>query len=222
MQSVLPFKIDITREKLTAHSGLALFSEYNHGIGLHHLVDNYLPKPGSGKGYDPSIFVNSIVLMLQGGGRYLEDLRELKQEQELMKLLKKPIIPDPDTVGDWCRRMGMTGSSGLSGLDKVRSIINHRVMRKELIIEYTLDADATEVIAEKRDAKMTYKGNKGYFPMLGFLSENSLCIYDEFREGNDVPQNRQKEFYLSCCDRMPKGKRIGFYRADSASYQGAL
>jgi len=58
-------------------------AEYNHGIGLKALVDEYLPKSGSNRGYAPSVFVDSIVLMLQGGGRTLEDLRELARLSQL-------------------------------------------------------------------------------------------------------------------------------------------
>jgi hypothetical protein len=59
-------------------------------------------------------------------------------------------------------------------------------------------------------------------PMLGFLYETAVCLLDEFREGNVAPAFRQKEFYLRCKERMPRGKRIGFYRGDSASYQAGL
>jgi hypothetical protein len=95
-------------------------------------------------------------------------------------------------------------------------------LRKDGIQEYTLDADATEIIGEKSDALFTYNGNKGYMPMLGFLYENSVCLLDEFREGNVAPAFGQKEFYLQCKGRMPRGKRIGYYRGDSASYQAGL
>jgi hypothetical protein len=52
--------------------------------------------------------------MLQGGGRSLEDLRELKEEEGLMRLIGRDEIPEPDTVGDWLRRMGdpKTGQLG--------------------------------------------------------------------------------------------------------------
>jgi len=33
-QTIFPFKIATTKEVLTARGGLALFAEYNHGIGL--------------------------------------------------------------------------------------------------------------------------------------------------------------------------------------------
>jgi hypothetical protein len=162
--------------------------------------------------------------MLQGGGRSLEDLRELKDEEGLMELMGREEIPEPDTVGDWLRRMGEPerGEPGLKGLDEVRGKINERILRRDGIKEYTLDADAMEIIGEKADALFTYNGNKGYMPMAGFLFETPVCLYDEFREGNVAPAFGQKEFYLQCKQRMPRGKKIGYYRADSASYQAAL
>jgi hypothetical protein len=199
-------------------------AEFNHGIGLRELTDRYLPAPGSNRGFDPSAIVDAVVLMLQGGGRSLEDLRELKDEEGLMKLIGRDKIPEPDTVGDWLRRMGDPKSEepGLKGLDRVRDKINERILRRDGIKEYTLDADATEIIGEKADALFTYNGNKGYMPMLGFLYENGVCLYDEFREGNVAPAFGQKEFYLRCKQRLPRGKRIGSYRADSASYRADL
>jgi hypothetical protein len=168
--------------------------------------------------------VDSLILMLQGGGRSLEDLRELKNEEGLMKLIDREEIPEPDTAGDWLRKMGdpRTGQMGLTCLDKVRDKITERILRRDGIQEYTLDADATEITGEKADALFTYNGNKGYMPMLGFLYETPVCLYDEFREGNVAPAYGQKEFYIECKSRMPGGKRIGYYRSDSASYQAEL
>lgn len=223
-QTIFPFKIKTTKERLTAHGGLALMAEFNHGIGLRELTDQYLPAPGSNRGFDPSAIVDAVVLMLQGGGRSLEDLRELRNEEGLMKLIGRDEIPEPDTVGDWLRRMGEPniGGPGLEGLDRVRSQINERILRRDGIKEYTLDADAMEIIGEKADAFFTYTGNKGYMPVAGFLYETPVCLYDEFREGNVAPAFGQKEFYLRCKQRMPRGKKIGYYRADSASYQAKL
>ena len=114
------------------------------------------------------------------------------------------------------------GEAGLKGLDRVRGKINERILRRDGIKEYTLDVDAMEIIGEKADALFTYHGNKGYLPVAGFLYETPVCLYDEFREGNVAPAFGQKEFYLQCKQRMPRGKKIGYYRADSAPYQAAL
>jgi len=141
-----------------------------------------------------------------------------------MKLIGREEIPDPDTLGDWLRRMGDPdkGEGGLVGLDQVRDQLNERILRRDGISVYTLDADAMQVESWKREALFTYQGVKGYMPMLGFLFETGVCLYDEFREGNCSPGSGQLEFYQACKRRIPKGKRIGRYRADSASYQAAL
>ena len=223
-QTIFPFKIETTKEVLTARSGLALIAEYNHGIGLRELVDKHLPASGSNRGFTPSVFVNSLVLMLQGGGRSFEDLRELKSDEGLMKLIGYDTIPDPDTAGDWTRRMGdpMKDQQGLRGLGEVRDVTNHRIIRRDVRGEYTLDVDATGIYGEKAEALYTYTGDKGYMPILGFLYELGICIYDEFREGNVAPAYGHLNFYRECKARMPKGKTIGSYRADSASYQAKL
>ncbi len=71
------------------------------------------------------MFVDSLVLMLESGGVSLEDIRELKYEEGLMKLLGETKIPSPDALGGWLERRGKD-STGLCGLDKVREQINHR------------------------------------------------------------------------------------------------
>jgi len=162
-QTVWEFQIERTKEHLTAHGGLALLAEYNHGMGLRQLADRHLPAPRSHRGYAPSAFVESLILMLQAGGQTLEDLRELEQEAALMRRVGREEIPDPDTVGDWLRRMGdpQTDPAGLHGLGPVRDLLNQRLLRHDGITEYTLDADAMQIEAEKREATGTYQGVKG-------------------------------------------------------------
>lgn len=223
-QTVFGFKLEKTEEQLTAHGGLALLAEYNHGIGLRTLADRHLPGPGSNRGYAASAFVDSLVLLLQAGGRRLEDLRELRREASLLKLVGRDLIPDSDTVGDWLRRMGdpQSGQSGLIGLGKVRDALSQRLLRREERQDYTLDIDAMQVEGEKHDAHFTYQGVKGYMPMLGYLFEPGICLLDQFREGNESPSAGHVAFYLQCVERMPAGKQIARFRADSASYQADL
>lgn len=146
----VPFKLERTEETLTAHGGLALLAEFNHGLGLCALVDRYVPEPGSNRGYAPAVVVDRLILMLQAGGRRLEDLRALRRAAGLMRLLGRAALPDPDTLGDWRRRMGdpTTGHAWLVGLGQVRDILNARLLRPNGHETYTLDADTTLVEAE--------------------------------------------------------------------------
>ncbi len=88
--------------------------------------------------------------------------------------------------------------------------------------DYTLDIDATGIFSEKESAKMTYKGFKGYMPMVGHLAENGLVLGDEFREGNASPGSRNLDFLKYCVRQMPKDKKIKGFRSDSAAYQAEI
>jgi hypothetical protein len=221
-QTVLPFKLAASDESLTAHAGLALVGEYLGAMGIASLVDHELPGAGSAAGYDPSAHVSSLVLMLVGGGRTLEDLRVLRCDDGLRCILRHDEMPSSDASGDWLRRMGASESGGLAGLHRVNRCVFRRLLRNDERRDYTLDIDATQIVAEKREARYTYKGEKGYMPMVGHIAENGLAIDHEFREGNAAPAAGNLEFLQACERAMPKGKKIKAVRADSAAYQAKV
>ena len=219
-QTVLPFKLEATEERLTANAGLVLFGEFARGLGVGQWIDGTLPAPGSGRGYAASRYVTPLVLMLTGGGRALEDLREIADDRGLSHLLTDVNVPSTDAVGDWLRRMG--AGAGLHELGKVCDRVTGVVLRHGDRTDHTLDIDASQIVAEKQEAKWTYKGEVGYMPMVGHLAEAGIVLADEFREGNAAPGSNNLEFVRSCVQRMPRGHRIARLRADSASYQAAL
>ena len=219
-QTVLPFKLAASDESLTAHSGLALFGEYLRAMGVCGLIDHELPGPGSAAGYRPSVHVLPLVLTLAGGGRTLEDLRVLRNDEGLRALLQLAEMPSSDATGDWLRRMGAEESGGLAGLELVNGGVFRRLLRNHEGKDATLDLDATQIVAEKREAHYTYKGEKGYMPMVGHVL--GLVAGYDFREGNAAPTAGNLEFLQACERNMPKGKKITAVRADSAAYQAEI
>jgi Transposase DDE domain group 1 len=219
-QTVLPFKLEITKDMITPHAGLALFGEFVVGLGLLKAIDKDLPAPGSGAGYDASEHIFPLILMLNGGGRSLEDLRKVREDQGLREVLGLGRMPSSDATGDWLRRSGLNGS--LEGLAKVNCRAIKRGLKYDGIKGYTLDIDATGIEADKESAMMTYKGHPGYMPMAGHLAGNGLVLGDEFRQGNEAPASRNLEFIRHCEKQLPRGKHIKAFRADSASYQAEI
>ena len=222
VQTVLPFKLAAAAETLTAQGGLALFGEYLQAMGVCGLIDHELPRPGSAVGYCPSAHVLPLLLMLAGGGRTLEDLRVLRNDEGLRTLLDLDAMPSSDATGDWLRRMGVDEAGGLAGLARVHRGVFRRLLRRDERADYTLDIDATQIVAEKREAQTTYKGERGYMPMVGHIAELGVVAGYEFREGNAAPAARNLEFLQACARNLPKGKKITMVRADSAAYQAAI
>lgn len=147
-QTVLPFKLEKTKDTITSHAGLALLGEFCVGLGLLDSTDNCFPKPGSGAGFKASEYVFPLVLMLNGGGRSLEDIRVIRDDTGLREILPLSRVPSSDAIGDWLRRVGDTG--GLSGLKKVNQKLLKRGMKYDGLEGYTLDIDATGIEAEKQ------------------------------------------------------------------------
>ena len=219
-QTVLPFKLEATEEMLTANAGLALFGEFAQGLGLARWLAQEMPKPGSGRGYEAGAYVMPLVLMLAGGGRSLEDLRTLKNDTALATVLKREAMPSSDAFGDWLRRSG--GEAGLAGLSRINQRLVSTRIGQSGLTAHTLDADASQIVAEKEAAHFTYKGEQGYMPMIGHLAEAGVVIHDEFREGNIAPATSNLEFIRACEACLPKGHRIAHVRLDSAGYQASI
>ncbi len=219
-QTVLSFKLKATKEQLTANAGLALFGEFIRGQGFYRWIEATMPVPGSGRGYAASAYLSPLVLMLTGGGRSLEDVRMLKHDHALFTLLKTEPLPSTDALGDWLRRTG-TGV-GYAGLSRINGQVIAQRLRQCGVTQHTFDGDATQIVAEKRDAAFTYQGEQGYMPMVGHLAEAGVILHDEFREGNVAPATRNLEFIQASEEKLPKGHAIAHVRLDSAGYQSSI
>jgi hypothetical protein len=220
-EGLLPFKIVAADEPLVGRGGLMLPYELAKALKLPKVIDRELPQPDSGRGYKPSQFVIPLILMFHGGGKKLEDLREIKGEVSLRELLEMENLPASCTIGDWLRRMGKD-SKGLSALGKVNHHLVKEIILRDKRSSYTLDVDATLIESAKEEAKVTYKGEKGYQPQMGFIFEAGLVLEDEFRDGNIPAQAEAVSFIEKCFAAMPSGKTIIYLRSDSALYQAGV
>src|ERR1019366_588546 len=212
-QLILPIKLERSSERLTSLGGLVVVEELARAVGLWEEVDRVLEGPKSGRGYQAHDFVQGLVWLLHAGGRRLEDLRELRAEQEVLKALGLEAVPDGGTVGDWLRRQGEAGAKGLQAIS--RELVAPCL---DAAPEVTLDVDATE-IAEKQDAQWTYHHVQGYMSLMGYV--DGVCVGHEFREGNESPGAGILEFAQHCEAALPAGKRI-YFRSDSAAYQAEV
>jgi len=82
-QNVFPFKLKRTEEKITAGSGLELFAEFFEAMGVGLLVEKYMPRPGSGKGFEAIRYIKPLCMSMYGGGESIEDVREIREKDSL-------------------------------------------------------------------------------------------------------------------------------------------
>jgi hypothetical protein len=215
--NILPYTIANTNDLLTSRGGLVCLAELMRRIGFSSWVARYFPKPGSNRGYSPAEVVTLWMLMLHEGARSLEDVRHLREDKALRKLLGLRRVPSADMLGDWLRRLGKD-EVGIQALEKInRRLLGWALGRRRAV---TLDIDATPVLAHKHEAQRTYLGERGYMPMLGHIEETGQAAGCEFRAGNVGPGEDNPGFIRRCEAGLPAGVSVRYLRADAAGYQG--
>ena len=215
------YTIKSTTELLTSRSGLPLLGHVYEALDLEAVINDALPQSGSNRGFSPSCYVTSLCTMLHAGGECLQDMTALSKDPVINTLSQHSVLPHASSYGSWLQRIGES-KDGLPGLAAVcRHVVSH-IMQHTKAKELTLDIDATAIFGEKQEAKYTYKGFKGYMPMVGHIAENGALLADDFRAGNIPPASEHLSFYHHCVGQLPQDKRIAYFRADSASYQAEL
>jgi len=148
-QTVLPFKLEMTKDLITSRAGLALMGEFAVGLGLNKALDRDLPEPGSGAGYLASEHVFPLVLMLNGGGRTLEFLKYCERQMPKGKKIK---AFRADSAAYQAKVLNYCQSNGI-----------------EYAIGGDLDQAVKEVIATMKDEEWSPYQN-------GFIGETIHCM----------------------------------------------
>lgn len=213
-QTLTTIKIERMEPKLTARSGLFLYSEFMGYFGADDLIQKYMPKALSGRGYNPLTYIKPLSMMLYGGGVHIDDLREIKEDKAIRRICNLRIVPSPSAIGDWLKRI--SGRGGIEGMEKINRRIAQKIIKKDKRKSYTLIVDPTIIEAEKREAVMTYLGVKGYRPQIAVLKEVDIVIAYEFKEGSD--NGGRLEIIKKAFKSMPEGKEIGKVLLDSEYY----
>lgn len=217
-QTIPNFHIKITSDCITPKSGLLLFIKIFDEIGLSNLIDSLFPLPSSNRGIKARDYINSIVLMLLGGGKYLEDIREIKIDEGLKRLCGINKVPSPDSIARFLK-----DKENLKRLKVILEYLNKEIIKRSGINSFTLDVDATLIETEKNEAEMTYKGYKGNSVLLGFLPELDLCVCDDYREGSTHAGSYVLEQIKYTHKLLSKlNKTLKYFRSDSAAYNSDI
>lgn len=213
---MLPYKFDTTNDLLTSRAGLLSIAQLMVTLNQAERIDQHFPLPKSNRGYKPSTFIKTLILMQHEGSFHLDDIRHLQEDEALRTVLNLDKLPSATTLGDWLRRMGKVPS-----IEDAWVAINQAVLQSALhrCKEVTLDIDATEIIADKTSAQWTYNKNKGFMPMVGHIAQTGQIVAVDFREGNVPPAQDNLAFIRQCQQSLPEGCTLNALRIDSAGYQ---
>jgi hypothetical protein len=211
----MPIKLEHTTERLTRRTGLVLVNRFGDTIKLPGQINRAFRAPGSNRGFPPSDYVLTLVEMMIDGAVCLEDVRLFHNDDAYSALTERDGYPSSDALGDWLRRHG-----GPDGEERLWSVISRLIDTMTGGSGLTLDIDGTIIEADKGDAQMSYKGIRGYHPLLGACTALGLFVGSRFQQGNAAPQQELVSFIHHCDTNVPG--RFTNLRIDSAGYNSAV
>ena len=213
---ILPYKLDTTNDLLTSRAGLLAIAQLMDSLSLAERIDQHFPQPKSNRGYKPSEFIKTLILMQHEGSFHLDDIRHIQDDEALRTVLDLNKLPQATTLGDWLRRMGNQPQIQDAWVKVNRALLQSALHRCKKV---TLDIDATEIVAHKADAQWTYNKNKGFMPMVGHIAETGQVVAVDFRQGNVPPAQDNLAFIQQCQQSLPEGCALKALRIDAAGYQ---
>lgn len=237
----LPFQLDPepATEKLTGYGGVPLVVQTFRSLRLPEVVQAQVRIKERARGFDEATFVESFVILNAVGGECLEDFEQLRADPGLVDLIGHEIpspeaarkflyaFHDEEKINEAQQQLSLAcipGEGGpLAGLRQVnRKLIAGVGTGANTERIATVDADATIIASEKREAKMTYRGEQGYQPMLAVWAETGLILADEFRDGNVPAHYKPLNVVRDGFQALPATVEEYYFRGDSSCHESEL
>lgn len=234
----LPFELDepIDDTLITAHAGLPLLAELFRACGAAAVMDERCSFKQRKRGLKASEMGESLIALWTAGGERCEDMDRLREDQALARLLGHE-LPSAQAVRDFLAAfheedlplLQVGEKSGVprepewvEGLAAVSKQVIASVQQRRPITTATLDLDATILESDKRAARPTYDGRRGYQPVFVLWAEQDLLVSDEFRDGNVPAGSGNMRVLKKALCHLPPGVKQVLIRADSAAYEHDL
>jgi hypothetical protein len=183
-----------------------------------HLLKRHVP-------YFESDHILNLAYNLLAGGKTLDDLERLRNNETYLDALGAQRIPDPTTAGDFLRRFGAADIDALMDVLNDKRLPVWRQQPDAFFDQAIIEADGSMVETTgkcKQGMDLSYKGQWGYHPLLVSLANTQEVLFLRNRPGNR-PSHEGAAAYLdraaALCRRA--GFRHILFRGDTDFSQTA-
>lgn len=217
-QDSISVKFGETDAAVTNFPGVVPLANLAQGLGLFDDLDALLPAKERARGLANSAAVFDLMCIPLSGAERIDDLGQMRTDAGLTRLLGRKVMA-PSTAHDFLRRIRY---DGLEGLARARRRMLRRMAKRTGTRTATLDCDASLFTSSGKNARMRYKGERGYMPMLAFWEELGVVVHDDFRNGNASPGGEALSFLKETLAQLPGEVNEVKIRSDSAWYQAEV
>lgn len=175
------------RTRAVSPGGIGAIHQMVKHLALDATINEYLQVLKVHLPYHESDHVLSVAYNLLAGGTCLEHLETLRTDEVFLDALGARRIPDPTTVGDFCRRFRKWDIFTLQTAFNQTRLKVWRQQPEAFFEEAVLDGDGTmvETCGEcKQGMEVNHKGQWGYHPLMISLANTGEPLYIVNRSGN--------------------------------------
>ena len=175
------------RTKGITAGGIGMMHALAKRVGLVTEIDRRVTVLKAHVPYHESDHVLNIAFNILAGGRCLEDIEWLRQDEGYLNALGAQRIPDPTTAGDFCRRFAEEDVEALMATINTCRLRVWKQQPSEFFDEAVIDADGTLASTQgecKRGADFAYDGTYGYHPLVISLANTQEPLFLVNRSGN--------------------------------------
>ncbi len=192
--------------------GIGAMQQLAQSTGLVEEIDRRLPLLKVHLPYHESDHVLNLAYNVLAGGRCLEDLELLRNDEVYLDALGAQRIPDPTTAGDFCRRFRWYHVEWLmEAINEARLRVWHQ-QPEAFFEEAVIEADGTmvETTGEcKEGMDLSYNGVWGFHPLVVSLANTQEPLYVVNRSGNRPSHEGAAERFNQAIELC---RRAGFRR----------
>ena len=183
-----------------------------------HLLKRHVP-------YFESDHVLNLTFNLLAGGRTINDLELLRNNETYLDVLGAQRIPDPTTAGDFLRRFKAADIDTLMNVINERRVVVWRQQPDSFFDQAIVEADGSvvETTGEcKQGIDLSYNGKWGYHPLVVSLANTQEPLFVVNRSGNR-PSHEGATAYLDRAAALCRqaGFRQVLFRGDTDFTQTA-
>jgi len=229
-------------ECVTAYAGIPLLLQAARSLDVAGRVQQHLHIKQRHRGLDEGGYVESFLVLNALGGDCLDDFERLREDEGLSEMMGHA-VPSAEAARKFLYEfhdeakleqaqkelpVGQVSyiaeeSAPLRALAQVNQEMVQEVGRRCADQKMaTVDLDSTIIESHKREALPTYKGERGYQPMLALWAEMNLVLADEFRDGNVPAQMAPLRVARRAFQALPPSVAEYYFRGDSGCWEKEL
>lgn len=175
------------RTRALVPSGVPALKDLARKVGLDDAINKRVPLLKLHCPYSESDHIFNIAFCLLAGGRSLEDIKRLRQDEAYLDALGAERLPDATTAGDFLRRFSEYDVEKLMDCINRSRLTVWNQQPAEFLDQAIIEADGHLAATDgerKLGADMAYEGTWGYHPLLVSLANTSEPLFLVNRPGN--------------------------------------